>query len=180
MRRNGYYGLRGSASPVLTATDLVNVKWQYSMPTESTPLNQSPKTLAQVITSAAPIRQCQIWCKYAHRKHLETYSFCCWLVLLHVSPQPIPQAHPVFRKRVGLLLQPRVFILRQPQTSLANSQQTPTPQILLTASHHLSWHFTCRQLCFFFQWQNIQTPPFSHQPPCHIISTLTLSSCHSP
>ena len=23
------------------------------------------------------------------------------------------------------------------------------PQILHTASHHLSWHFTCRQLCFF-------------------------------
>ena len=35
------------------------------------------------------------------------------------------------------------------QTSLANSQQTPTPQIL-TASHHFSWHFTCKQLCFFF------------------------------
>ena len=58
--------------------------------------------------------------------------------------------------------------------------QTPTPQILLTASHHFSWHFTCRHLCFFFHWQNIQTLPFSHQPPCHIISALTLSSCHSP
>ena len=32
----------------------------------------------------------------------------------------------------------------------------------------------CRQLCFFFHWQNIQTPPFSHQPPCHIISALPL------
>jgi len=32
----------------------------------------------------------------------------------------------------------------------------------------------------FFHWQNIQTPPFSHQPPCHIISALTVSSCHSP
>ena len=29
------------------------------------------------------------------------------------------------------------------------TQQTPTPQILLTASHHFSWHLTCRQLCFF-------------------------------
>ena len=48
------------------------------------------------------------------------------------------------------LLQPRIFSLRQPQTSLANSQQTPTPQILLTASHNFSWHFTCRQLCLFF------------------------------
>ena len=80
-------------------------------------------------------------------KHLETYSLCCWLVLLQVSPQPIPQAHPVFQKRV--LLQPCNFSLRQPQTSLANSQQTPTPQTLLTATHHFSCHFTCRQLCFF-------------------------------
>jgi len=32
----------------------------------------------------------------------------------------------------------------------------------------------------FFHWQNIQTPHFSHQQPCHIISALTLSSCHSP
>jgi len=31
------------------------------------------------------------------------------LVLLQVSPQPIPQAHPVFQKRV--LLQPRIFSL---------------------------------------------------------------------
>jgi len=52
------------------------------------------------------------------------------------------------KKRV--LLQPRILSLQQPQTSLANSQQTPTPQVLLTDSHHFSWHFTCRQLCFFF------------------------------
>ena len=53
---------------------------------------------------------------------------------------------------------------------------------------HFSWYFTCRQLCFFFYGQNIQTPPFLHQPPCHIfdhrhfhiICALTLSSCHSP
>ena len=32
-------------------------------------------------------------------KHPETYSLCCWLVLLQVSPQPIPQAHPVFQKK---------------------------------------------------------------------------------
>jgi len=31
----------------------------------------------------------------------------------------------------------------------------------------------------FFHRQNIQTPSFSHQQPCYIISTLTLSSCHS-
>ena len=41
------------------------------------------------------------------------------------------------------------------------------------------WHFTCRQLSFFHR-QNIQTPSFSHQQPCYIISALTLSSCHCP
>ena len=49
-----YHGLRGSASPVLTATGFVNGRCQFSTPTESTPLDRSPKNLAQVITSAAP------------------------------------------------------------------------------------------------------------------------------
>ena len=49
-----YHGLRGSASPVLTATGFVNGRWQFSTPTESTPLDQSPKNLVQVIMSAAP------------------------------------------------------------------------------------------------------------------------------
>jgi len=34
------HGLRGSASPVLTATGLVNGRWRFSTPTESTPLNR--------------------------------------------------------------------------------------------------------------------------------------------
>ena len=46
--------LRGSASPVLTATGFVNGKGQFSTPTESTPLNRSPKNLSQVIMSATP------------------------------------------------------------------------------------------------------------------------------
>ena len=46
--------LRGSASPVLTATGFVNGKGQFSTPTESNPLNRSPKALSQVITSATP------------------------------------------------------------------------------------------------------------------------------
>ena len=46
--------LRGSASDVLTATGFVNGKGQFSTPTESTPLNRSPKNLSQVITSATP------------------------------------------------------------------------------------------------------------------------------
>ena len=60
-------------------------------------------------------------------------------------------------KKSTSLLQPCIFSLQQPQMSLANSQQTPTPQILITASHHFSLHFTCRQLRFFFHRQNIQT-----------------------
>jgi len=49
-----YHELRGSASPVLTATGFVNGRWQFSTPTESTPLDRSPKNLVQVIMSAAP------------------------------------------------------------------------------------------------------------------------------
>jgi len=48
-----YHGLRGSASPVLTATGCVNGRWQFSTLTESTPLYRSPKNLVQVITLAA-------------------------------------------------------------------------------------------------------------------------------
>jgi len=48
------HGLRGSASPVLTATGLVNGRWQFSAPTESTPLNRLPKNLSHVIMSATP------------------------------------------------------------------------------------------------------------------------------
>ena len=109
---------------------------------------------------------------------LETYSLCCWLVLLQVSPQPIPQAHPVFRKTV--LLQPCIFSLRQPQTSLANSQQTSKPQILLTAIPTTSPGTSPADSFAFFQRQNIQTPSFSYQQPCYIISALTLSFRHSP
>ena len=48
------HGLRGSASPVLTATGFVNGRWQISTPTESTPLDRSPKNLLLVITSVTP------------------------------------------------------------------------------------------------------------------------------
>jgi len=48
------HGLRGSASPVLTATGFVNGRWQFSTPTESTPLDRSPENLLLVITSATP------------------------------------------------------------------------------------------------------------------------------
>ena len=48
----GNHELRGSASPVLTATGFVNGRGQFSTPTESTPLDRSPKNLLLVITSA--------------------------------------------------------------------------------------------------------------------------------
>ena len=48
------HGLRGSASPVLTVTGFINGRWQFSTPTESTPLDRSPKNLLLVITSATP------------------------------------------------------------------------------------------------------------------------------
>ena len=48
------HGLRGSASPVLTATGFANGRGQFSAPTESTPLHRSPKNLLLVITSATP------------------------------------------------------------------------------------------------------------------------------
>ena len=82
------------------------------------------KQTLQAPVSIKPMVFCHPPCISVHPsprwKHLETYSLCCGLVLLQVSPEPIPQAHPVFQKRV--LLQPRIFSLRQPQTSLANSQ----------------------------------------------------------
>ena len=53
-QQSHYHGLRGSASPVLTATGFVNGRWQFSTPTESTPLDRSTKNLLLVIMSATP------------------------------------------------------------------------------------------------------------------------------
>ena len=82
------------------------------------------------------------------------------------------------KKRV--LLQPCVFSLRQPQTSLANSQQTlhrksSSPLPTTCPGTSLADSFASF-LCFLFassHRQNIQTPSFSHQQPCYIISALT-------
>ena len=52
--RGPFHGLRGSASPVLTATGFVNRDGNFRPPTESTPLDRSPKNLLLVITSATP------------------------------------------------------------------------------------------------------------------------------
>ena len=58
-------GLRGSASPVLTATGFVNGRGQLSTPRESTPFDRLPKYLLEIIMSAIH-RLCQIWCKSAY------------------------------------------------------------------------------------------------------------------
>jgi len=78
-------GLRGSASPVLTATGLVNGTWQFSTPppTESTPLNGSPKNLIQVTMSVAPttvpnlvqIRPCGLLGKWVKYKEIFTIYY---------------------------------------------------------------------------------------------------------
>ena len=78
-----YHRLRGSASLVLTATGFVNKKWQFSTPTESTPLNRPPKNLSQVITSATPT-SVQIRCISVHGrltgiwvKYNQKYFYLC-------------------------------------------------------------------------------------------------------
>jgi len=48
------HGLRGSASPVLTATGFVNGRWQFSIPHRTHTPWPITKNLVQVITSAAP------------------------------------------------------------------------------------------------------------------------------
>jgi len=61
-----HHGLRVSASPVLTATGFVNGRWQFSTPTESTPLDRSPKNLVRfwyVWLRRRSLRLCQIWYK---------------------------------------------------------------------------------------------------------------------
>jgi len=62
-----YHRLRGSASPVLTATGLVIGRWQFSPPppTESTPLNRSPKN-SHWWLRRRPVQLCQIWCTSDH------------------------------------------------------------------------------------------------------------------
>jgi len=49
-----HHGMRGSASPVLTATGFVNGRWQFSTPHRIHTLDRSPKNSVQVITAAVP------------------------------------------------------------------------------------------------------------------------------
>ena len=57
-----YHRLHSSASLMLKATDLGNGRWQFSTPTESTPLNRSPKICYKWLRQL-PLRLCQIWYK---------------------------------------------------------------------------------------------------------------------
>jgi len=52
--RHIVHGLRGSASPVLTATGFVNGRWQFSTPHRIHTPWPITKKMVQVITSAAP------------------------------------------------------------------------------------------------------------------------------
>jgi len=49
--------LRVSASTVLTASGFVNGRWQFSTPTESTPLDRSPQNLVLVIILEVPMAE---------------------------------------------------------------------------------------------------------------------------
>ena len=64
--------LRGSASPVLTTTDFVNGKGQFSTPTESTPLTDHQKICHRWLRRR-PLRLCQIRCLSVHGGHLGTW-----------------------------------------------------------------------------------------------------------
>ena len=67
-----HHRLCGSASLMLTATDFVIGKGQFSTPTVSTPLNRSPNNLSQVTMSATPTAV-QIKWKFVHGGRLGTW-----------------------------------------------------------------------------------------------------------
>jgi len=74
------HGLRSSASPVLTATGVVNGRGQFLTPTESTPLDRSPKNLLLMITSATPMAVPNLVLIHPHRSS-ERRS--CWHMTAH-------------------------------------------------------------------------------------------------
>jgi len=98
-----------------------------------------------------------------------------WKRTFQVSPQPIPQAHPVFQKRASYLqppTTPNVFG-KQSYTKLLHCKSfSPLP----TTSPGTS---LADSFASFFHRQSIQTPSLSRHQPRHIISALTVSTCHS-
>jgi len=55
-----YHGLRGSASPVFTATGLVNGRWRFSTPYRIDSPQRSPKNYHRWLRRR-PLQLCQIW-----------------------------------------------------------------------------------------------------------------------
>ena len=90
-----YHRLRGSASPVLTATGFVNGKWQFS-----TPQNRHPSTDHQTICHRwlcrRPLRLCQTRCISVHGRLLSTwvkynqnYFYLCPFWGNHLQVRPV-------------------------------------------------------------------------------------------
>jgi len=59
------HGLRGSASPVLTATGLVNGRWQFSTPQQNPHHLTNHQNIWYRWLRQRPLRLCQIWCTSA-------------------------------------------------------------------------------------------------------------------
>ena len=77
------HGLRGSASPVLTATGFVNRRWQFSTPHRvNTPIKTDHQKIWYRWLRRRPLRLRQIWCKSVHEgllgkwvKYNENYTY---------------------------------------------------------------------------------------------------------
>ena len=92
-RRFGHKWLRCSTSPELTAIAFVNGKWQFSTPTESTPLNGS-QNICHSCLRWQPLLLCQICCTSVHGRILSEewnitkillfilFVFCLFVCLL--------------------------------------------------------------------------------------------------
>ena len=107
---------------------------------------------------------------------MKTHPLCRWLVLLQDAQQPIPQAHPVFQKR--LLSQPCIFSLWQLQTSLANSKQ------LLCRKSSTSLATTClgTPLADSFAFSHAKYPNYECLSPAIMLHHLCIHlffSCYS-
>jgi len=86
------HGLRGSASPVLTAIGLVNGRWQFSTPYRIDPSTDRQKVCHRWLYRR-PLQLCQIWCtsvrggllhEWVKYNHLFIYLFIYLLPLLEL------------------------------------------------------------------------------------------------
>ena len=113
-----HHGLRGSASPVLTATVFVSWRGQYLTPTESTPINRSPKNLLLVITSPTPTavpdlvqirvasgRMGEIWRKFIY---VGLYIYLYLFTWTHLQVKPVDGFSRLMTKTTRTLA--RIFL----------------------------------------------------------------------